>query len=335
MPRKRGIRLPVTVGLDIHKRETQACAVDADGRVVWEKRFPTTRARLQGELAGFAGSRVVIESVGFHRPVANWLLEKGFEVHVAHPRAIAAKSVKTDRKDAANLAELLRLNALPEAWLAPEDVQVLRDIARHRQTLGQETARFKSKVKHDLLKHGHFVETNPADTEKGREWARSLGIFEITSSLNILDALRDETKVVDRAIEKITTNDPKAELLMTIPGVGAFTALVILAEVGDFSRFPSPDKLASYAGFAIREQQSGDRHWRGHITKEGSPLLRWMYVEAARNHVRYCPDGPIAKKYERLLATKGRQRATVAAARSLLHVTWAMMRDNTPFRSTG
>jgi transposase len=322
----------VVIGVDIHKRESQACVIDEDGDVVEEKRFKTTPEGFAKALSKYGPSPVVIEAVGFHRPVAKWLTEQGHELHLAHARDLEKPKVKTDKIDAEHLAQLLRADLLPEAWYAPESIQKLRDLARHRQFLGQQYGRLKGKVKHDLYKHGHFVEDNPAATRGGRREIVKLQLPEITSTVQLLEAIQREMHAMDQLIAKVTTNDPSAELLMTIPGVGAFTALVILAEVGDFNRFPTADKLASYAGLSIRMEQSGDSEWKGHITRHGNALLRWMLVEMARNHIKYAPTSAISRKYAKMVKPKGSQRAAVAAARKLLHVMHAMMRTKTPFQ---
>lgn len=321
----------VTIGVDIHKRESQACVIDEDGDVIEETRFRTTPEAFEKALSKYGPSPVVIEAVGFHRPVAKWLTEQGHELHLAHARSLEKPKVKTDKIDAEHLARLLKADLLPESWYAPESIQLLRDLARHRQFLGQQFGRLKGKVKHDLYKHGHFVGDNPARTKKGRRELRKLNIPEVTSTIVLIEALEREMHDMNQRIDTITTNDPNAELLMTIPGVGAFTALVLLAEVGDFNRFPTPEKLASYAGLSIRQEQSGDSEWKGHITRQGNALLRWMLVEMARNHVKYAPKSAISRKFAKMAKAKGSQRAIVAAGRKLLHVMHAMMRTRTPF----
>lgn len=331
MPRRGSPGVPAAIGLDIHKRETQACVVSERGEVLEEKRFKTQREAFEHELAEYAGVPVVIEAVGFSRPVARWLQEQGHDVRLAHPRAIPKPMVKTDKKDARHLAQLLRVDLLPEAWLAPEDVQQLRDLARHRRYLGEQRASVRGKIKHDLLKHGHLLDKNPVETKKGRDWLRSLEIPEITSSLNLYELLVKECDDMETKISHHADKDHRARILRSIPGVGDFTALLVLAEVGDFTRFPDKDKLASYAGFGVRQEQSGDTDRRGRITKEGNDLLRWAMVEAARNHTIHCPESSISQRYERLKKTKGQGRALIATARVLLTCMYILVKENREF----
>jgi transposase len=314
-----------TISLDVHRRETQACVADEDGDVVAEKRFRTSETSYRRALRKYEDGEVVFEAVGFYRPVARWLDAMGYDVHLAHVGRVPKSRQKTDKKDARRLLTLWRGDALPEAYLPPEEVQRLRDLARHRQFLGQESRRLKGKLKQDLYKHGHFVDENPVETEKGRAWLRTLEVPEIRSTLHLWERLKEEIDAFQARIESETTDLPEALLLMTVPGIGAYTALLVLAEVGDFSRVPTGDRLAAYAGLVPSHHQSGDAERMGSITKEGNPTLRWALVEAARNHVRLCPDSSISRRYVRLAQTKGHGRAITAAARHLCTVLWSMM----------
>lgn len=202
-----------------------------------EKRIRTTAASLKRALKGVKGP-VALEAVGFYRPIARWLIEQGHDVRLANPRLIPKAKVKTDKKDAKHLAKLLRADLLPESWIPPEETQQLRDLVRHRRFLGEEAGRLKSKIKHDLLKHGHFFDKNPVETINGRAQARKLGIPEITSSINILETLENETKQADAKIKLEANKRPEAKILMTTPGVAEFTALGILEATSNDSQTP-------------------------------------------------------------------------------------------------
>lgn len=323
-----GRRRSVIIGLDVHKRETQVAFLD--GKDVQEKRIRTTPRSFARVLRGVEGP-VVVEAVGFHRPIVRWLEDLDREVHLANTRLIPKPKVKTDKKDAKHLAKLLRGDNLPEAWIPPEDIQRLRDLVRHRRFLGEQTGRLKTKVKHDLLKHGHFLEKNPADSKKGREWARKLQIPEITSCLVLLEALEGEIDVYQEKLESEARARKDVKLIATIPGIAEYTALGIFAEVGDFKRFYSPEALASYAGLSIKEDQSGDRQRKGSITKDGNTLLLTLLVEAAHNHARHCPESALSQKFKRWEQKKGTKKAAVATARALIHILYAMIRDQEPF----
>lgn len=323
-----------TIGLDIHKRETEACVTDASGTVVERKRFRTRRASFRQALRPFEGANAIIESVGFHRPVAKWLHEQGHVVHLAHVGDLRKPRIKTDQRDAENLARRFQVQALTLAYLPPEEIQLLRDLARHRKTLGEHVASWKNKIAHDLQKHGHFLDVNPVETDTGRTKLRKFGIPEILSSLTILEALEAEIAVYQEKLEAHEAKNPIAKRLATVPGIAAYTATLIAAEVGDFRRFETKEGIGAYAGLVPSRHQSGDGDRYGHVTKRGNDMLRWALVEAARNHVIHCPDSTITKRYKRLLETKPRHVALIATARHLGGVLWAMIVHEHDFHVT-
>jgi transposase len=322
-----------TIGLDIHKRETEACIMDGSGVVVARKRFRTRRASFRQALRGVEGD-AIIESVGFHRPVAKWLQEQGHAVHVAHVGDQKKPRIKSDRRDAENLARRFQLRALTIAYLPPEEIQLVRDLARHRRLLGENQARWKNKIAHDLQKHGHLWDNNPVETQLGRAKLRKLAIPEILSSLTILETIEQETAHYQKKLDAYEATNPTAKRLATVPGIGAYTATLIAAEAGDWTRFQTKEGIGAYAGLVPRRHQSGDHDRHGHITKNGNETLRWALVEAARNHVIHCPDSTITKRYQRLLETKPRHIALIATARHLGGVLWAMITTEHDFQVT-
>lgn len=326
-----GTAVPRIIALDIHKRETQACIMNEKGKVLEEARFPTRRDAYKKALAKHRGD-AIIETTAMYRPVARWLTELGFEVHLANTYQIPKKKVKTDKKDARHLGDLFRANLLPEAYLPPEETQRLRDMTRQRQYLGRERRSLKAKIKLHLLKHGHFVDKNPVETIGGRMMLRKLAIPEIMSCIALLEVVDKEKLAYEAKIEKEAEALPNAKLLMTIPGVGAYTALFILAELGDVTRFRHKDALSSFAGLSVTESQSGDTQKRGNITKTGNPFLRWMLVEAARNHLIHCPESALSKRHKRIAKKRGEKKAMVATARVLLTVMYAMIMKGEAFQ---
>src|SRR5688500_12770490 len=156
----------MVVALDVHKRETQA-HVRRGGEVV-TKRFRTRAASFRVALREYRDEVVVLESVGMHRPVAAWLKSMDMDVRLVNVAAMPRLVQKNDEKDAKRLADFYDAGILPQAYLPPERVQLLRDQARHRRFLGQESRRLRTKIMHDLQKHGHFFERNPAESQSGR-----------------------------------------------------------------------------------------------------------------------------------------------------------------------
>jgi len=254
-------------------------------------------------------------------------------VLVSHPkktRYIAEARIKTDKVDSMALAELLRLNSLPLSYMPPPDIAVLREKVRRRSfPVGQQT-KFKIKIRSTLtyegvkppVEYGLF-------TRKGREWLRGLGLGPVDSYLRMMEPLRTEIRLLSLKMRHIAADDEEVRLLMTIPGVGYYIALLVKAEIGDISRFPSGDQLVSYAGLAPSTHSSGGVTHHGRITKEGSRWLRWAMVEAAHVHFRF--DSPVTRAYHRIVERRGKGKAAVAAARMLLLVCRSVLKNRRPY----
>ena len=148
-----------------------------------------------------------------------------------------------------------------------------------------------------------------------------------------MEKLEEEIKKMDKRLKEEEKKFKETELLKSIPGVSTFSALVILAEIGDVNRFPDEKKIFSYAGLVPSVHKSGDKVYYGHITKQGSKYLRWILVECARIHVRKC-DSKITEFY-RKLKRKGKHEnvAIIGAARKLLQTIYYMLKKEESFHS--
>ncbi len=250
------------------------------------------------------------------------LEDYGFEPHLVHPsrcKAIAAARLKNDKVDAATLAQLLRADLLPEAWIAPPAIRQLRAVLRHRVQLVRLRTMLRTRI-HAVL--ADFGLDRPAGcwSGPGRRWLASLELPAVSrrvvdDDLALLDALEEPIGRLDAEIHERAKADPRVKVLTRLPGVGELTALVILAEVGDVSRFGSARKLASWAGLTptVRGSDRTVRH--GHISKQGSTWLRWILCEAAQTAKRH-PD--FATTYAAIAHRRGKKIATTAIARKLL-----------------
>jgi transposase len=267
-------------------------------------------------------------------PLYRLLTKKGYDVSVSHPkktRYIAEAKIKSDRIDSKAIAELVRLDALPQAYMPDQETAMLREKIRRRAFLVRERVRLRTKIKSILtyegiktpIEHGLF-------TEKGIEWLHSLTLEPVESYLRIINPLDDEIKHLSKHLKELAEDDEDVRLLMTIPGVGYYTALLVISEIGDINRFSDGDKLRSYAGLVPSTHASGGTVRHGSITKEGSRWLRWVMVEAAMTHVHKY-DSAITKAYHRIAERRGKQVATVAAARKLLMCCYAVLKNRHPY----
>jgi len=222
------------------------------------------------------------------------------------------------------------LNSLPLSYVPPPDIAVLREKVRRRAFLVGQQTKFKVKIRSTLTYEGVKP---PGEyglfTRKGREWLRDLGLEPVDSYLRMMEPLRTEIRLLSLELRHIAADDEDVRLLMTIPGVGYYIALLVKAEIGDVSRFNTGDQLASYAGLAPSTHSSGGVTHQGRITKEESRWLRWAMVEAAQVHLRF--DTPVTRAYHRVAERRGKGKAKVAAARMLLLVCRSVLKNRRPY----
>jgi len=320
-------------GLDVHKESTYATILDVDGKVVSQRRM--VNDRILPYLSEYRIDRIGMEASNQVVPLYRELRRNGYDVLVSHPkktRYIAEARIKSDRVDSKAIAELVRLDALPSAYMPPRDVAELREKVRRRAFLVRERTKLRVKIRSTLTYEG----VKPPGgfglfTEKGVEWLHGLGLEPVESYLRVLSPLNDEIKRVSKQLKEMAADDEEeVGLLMTIPGIGYYTALLVKSEVGDINRFSDGDRLCSYAGLVPSTHASGGVVRHGGITREGSRWLRWVMVEAAMTHVHKY-DTALTRSYHRIAERRGRQVATVAAARRLLTCCYSVLKNKRPY----
>jgi len=325
-----------SIGLDVHRHYTVYARVDETGRVlardkVAHEALPTIIRQAH------APCRATLEATGNWGYIADLLQPVVEELVLAHPlqvRAIAAAKVKTDKIDATILAQLLRGDLIPRAYLAPPEVRELRDLLRLRASLVRLRTAVKNKVHAILAKRGLRVPVTDLFGRAGRRWLAEQVLSPVHQSaiqsyLAVIEPLDAEIDRVSREIDRQAEERQETPWLTSIPGVGRYTALFLLSEIGDIRRFPDGDHLAAYAGLVPIVRASGGRARLGPITKQGSPWLRWLLVETVHRAVRR--PGCLKERYEGLLRRKGTAVATVAVARSLATCVYALLSEGRPF----
>lgn len=324
---------PVYIGMDVHKNFSQAIVVNGEGEVLEELRVENTREELEGFALKYSGSKAVMEATGNYRFIYD-LLEDHLELKLAHPyktRAIAEARIKNDSLDAEMLAHLLRANLIAESYVPCKVVKELRDLTRTRKNLKADQTRVKNRVRSILARNG--IKVKPF-TKEGREELENMDISDADRKLleinySLLDKLGEEIKEISKVIEEKAKLDEDAQLLMTIPGVSYYSALLIKSEIGDINRFPNKLKLVSYAGICPSVRQSGDKEVRGRITKQGSRNLRWILIQCANVAVRH--DDYLRNFYQRIKRKKGHNTAIVATARKMLVCIYYMLTRREPY----
>jgi transposase len=326
-----------TVALDVHKRFAEI-AVHEDGGVRRLGRIETGQLRAFAESLG-PEDQVVLESTSMTWAIAELLAEHAGRVTVSNPmrtRAIASAKVKTDKIDAKVLAQLGAADFLPEVWAPDEVTRALRRRIAHRSSLVRQRTRLRNQIHAVLARNLIDAPFTDVFGLGCRQWLAEVQLpaherEQVDSNLRLHDALDVEVELVERQLDEQALARPDVRRLMTIPGVGAITALALVAVIGDVSRFPSPRHLVGYLGLDPRVRQSGEKAARhGHISRAGQAHARGLLVEAAHTAIR--TPGPLRAFHARIAVRRGKQVALCATARKLTVLTWHLLTKDEDYR---
>jgi transposase len=324
------------VGIDLHRRRSVIVRMTDDGRKLETVRITNSPAALRREIAK-AGQhpRVVVEATYGWYWAADVLEEAGAEVHLAHPLGVKAytyRRVKNDERDAADLADLLRMGRLPEAWIAPPEIRELRELTRYRDKLVKLRTSVKDQVHAVLAKLGIPVTCTDIFGTWGNTWLDGLDLPQpyagkVASLRQLNTELTGEITLLEQVIGDLLAGHEGYAAIQQLPGIGPVLGAVIVAEIGDIRRFRRPEQLCSWAGLTPRHRESDTKISRGHVTKQGSRILRWAVCEAIQRQPdgtrpQQVKDGIIARR-----GTEARNTAKIAAARELLTLVFYGMRD--------
>jgi transposase len=319
--------------MDVHRSFAQIAVVE-DGVCRDEGRIGVRPEELREWAAGLLPEdEIALEATTNSDAIATLLRPLVRRVVVSNPRktrAIAEAKVKTDKVDARILAQLLAADFLPGTWVADDRTRMLRRLVMRRTHLVKQRTRVKNQV-HAIMAR-NLVPTCPhADlfSGVGQRWLGSQELpadewRSVDALLRQLGFHGQELEQVDRDIAVEALGDPIVARLMTVPGINVTVAISIVAAVGDFTRFESPDRLVAYLGLNPRVRQSGNGPASyGRITKAGPAQARGMLVEAAFSASR--APGPLRAFYRRVKDRRGFQIATVATARKMTVLCWHLV----------
>ncbi|TMG38231.1 MAG: IS110 family transposase [Chloroflexi bacterium] len=333
----------VYIGVDLHRKVSQVAALDSGGQLLCNRRIrsrPDEFVRIFGELEPLP-AEVAFEATYGWGWFADLLTDLGYPAHMAHPlatKAISSARVKNDAVDARTLAHLLRTNLLPEAWIGPPACREARRLIRTRVALVRFGSRLKCQVHAILAEHGVLLpEVTDLFGQRGRQFLERLSLPDLSrtclqANLRALDGLRAEVRQLDRQLVSLFKGDPRMRRLRAIPAIGFFTAATVVAEVWDVQRFPDSEHLCSWTGLTPSERSSAGHTRRGHITKQGSRVLRWALVEAAT----VAPRDPGHRRFFSRILHNDRRRtkiARLALARRLLTLCYYALRDESGCRA--
>ena len=321
------------VGMDLHRRRSVLVRMTEAGEALETVRISNDPQVLREAMAR-AGEcpEVVLEATYGWYWAADTLAELGATVHLAHPlgvKAFSYRRVKNDERDAADLADLLRMGRLPEAWIAPPATRELRHLVRHRAKLVGLRSNLKCQVHAVLAGAGVPVVMSDLFGVGGHQLLERVELSptaraRVNSVLRLIENLDFEIELFTKLVTGRLREHPGYTAIQVIPGVGPVLAAVFVAEIGDIARFNRPAQLASWAGLTPRHHESDTTVHRGRITKQGSRLIRWAAVEAVQRVPAHTRLGLVR---EQVAARHGRNIGVVAAARELIVLVFYGLRD--------
>lgn len=337
-----------TIGVDLHKCSLTVMVIDEQGKILERKDIPTKcRKQIQEYFGSYGAScQVVVESVGFYQwfwDLVRPLVGKLVLADPAGVKAFVGRKAKTDRNDALLLANLMREERLPMAYVPDEPMRQLRELVRLRHSLARSLASERRQLRWISLKN-NLPGPSTLTSDRAQKWilaqeSKLSPVHRLASQkrLNHIVSLERDLFDLQQAIEQAVAAHPdlrrQAQLLESIPGIGQLTAVTILTETGDITRFKNIDQLSSYAGLAPRVSQSGETVHHGHISKQGPPILRWLLQQAAWTAIRTDPQA--RRIFNRIGKRAGPKKAVTALARKILSYAWSVSRRGVPFHWPG
>jgi transposase len=327
------------IGIDLHKAKSFVTRMDERGEILEQVNVPHAGGALQAYLTALPpDARIAVEATGHWTWLYELIEDRHPDLVLAHPlktRAIASARIKTDKIDATTLAHLLRTDLLPAAYIPPRTIRDQREQLRYRASLVRLRTQVKNKIAAIIRKTGVQPPTKTAFGVKSRQFLATVPVracyrLALDGYLRQLEHLTTEIRGADHAIAEQVAADAQAQLLCTIPGIGAYAALLIRSEIGDIHRFPDSRHLCSYAGLVPSVYASADKMRVGRLTKQGSAWLRWILVEVSVHAINGAPQ--FRSLYYRVAKKHGRNTARVAVARAMLKTIYAMLTKQEAFR---
>lgn len=279
-------------GVDYHKRFSHGTIMTESGKILKQGRFSNQPDSAAGFLDGYGGSECfsVLEATRNWTVMRDILEDLTSDVTLAHPlkaRAIAEAKIKTDKISSTTLADLLRCDLVPAAYVCSPKARIIKNLLRHRMFLVRLQTMVKNRI-HVLLDRnpeihsqrsasGLFTQTGIAEL-KQVELPR-YDRYILDSELDLLEHLQDQIKQTDHWLTGVGSKEKRVKHLMSIPGIGRAFALLVVSEIDDVKRFRTDKKLHAYAGLVPSTYSSGGHTFHGRIIKNGNKYIRWAMVE--------------------------------------------------------
>lgn len=334
------------IAFDSHKRYTWVEREEVETGRMMHHRLAHQPGAIRSYLAGCpAGTAVAVEATANWYWIIEEIEQAGLKPQLVHPRK--AKLMmglinKTDRLDAHGLNRLQRNGTLPTVWIPPSPLRDLRELTRTRLVLVQQRTRLKNRITATLSKYGRVVAASDpygkgarADLEQQVASLPPQTRWVTEQLLAQLDFVQQQIGRVEERLDQLVECTPEMQWLMSLPGVGVILAATIALEIGVVSRFPSADRLASYAGTTPRVHASGGRVRYGRLRPDVNRYLKWAFAEAANSvavNSQRCPERHVSRLYQRLRLRKGHSKAIGAVARHLAEASFYVLSRQEPYR---
>ena len=326
------------IGIDLHRRRSVIVERSHAGETLSVTHVDNDDRLAFAKAVAEAGEHpeVVIEATYGWYWAVDLLEEIGCHVHLAHPlgNSWGNRRVKNDVRDAEDLADLLRLGRLAEAWIAPPELRELRELVRYRAKLVSLRTNCKLQVYAVLAKEGVRVPMTDLFGVGGTKLIETCELgdayrIRVESLRELIEGFDRQTVLVEHDLRRQLAEHAGYQAIQAIPGVGPTFAAILVAEIGDVTRFRSPAQLASWAGLTPRHRESDTTVKRGPITKQGSRLVRWAAIEAAQ---RQAAGTKLREDFTRITEHHGdtpgaRKVARVAVARKIVTLVFYGLRD--------
>jgi transposase len=328
------------VAMDIHKKFSKAVALDEGAEVldVWRIEHGD-REVMKEFFAQFASGTDVVMEATFNWPwIADVAEAMGMSGHLAHAqraRAMARGMPKSDRRDAIFLGKLYLAGGevFPGAYLAPPEVRRRRSHLRQRLLLVRMRVMLKNALHGQLLRLGVVIDDEVSDlfSPKGRRILARLALEAqeralLERKLQVVEQLTEHIEAMEEILKEEVAQDPRAQILMSLPGVGYLTAYTWLAEIGELERFANGRALAAYAGCLPLDCESAEKDFGKHTNPACNRFLRWAALEAVTGAVR--SSRRMRSLHSRVARRNPKHtgKARIAVARELLELAHLLLK---------
>ena len=323
-----------SVGIDLHRNRSHIAVIDEQGELTLSRRIVNDRATFLELLAGLEGESSIAVRGDLRLGVAGRaargrglrLPSRSSAAHQGYCRG-EGEDRRGRRYDSGAPAAR---RPVARGVCRARELRDLRELLRHRIALTAMRSAIKNRLHAILAKHGITRQHSDLFGKGGREFLAELQLRDaprrrLDSLMSLIDDFDREITETTKEIDQRARADDRVDVLTQIRGVGRYTAMLIIAEVGEISRFPDARHLCAWAGLTPTVRSSDGKARLGHISRQGSPALRWALVEAAQKCTT--GGGPLREQFERITKRRGRKVAKVAVARQILTLSYYGLRD--------